>query len=176
MMMMKSFRNSAKLLPASEKERNAVHSDFEIPRSEAEIFSPIVKTKLVKLIGEKCIVTCYLDNVPTQALLDTGAQVSFISGQFLQSQLLWTHWRCACDYFEVFRHFTKNFHVVELGHFSSMYCFNRRHVFCVISCSDIIQTLQLLWTHWRYACGCLEFRKMYWTSSFVQSPRGSGLE
>lgn len=65
---------------------NAIHSDFEMPKSEVETISPSVKLRLVKLIGDKCIVTCSLDKVPVQALWDTGAQVSIISSQFLQAQ------------------------------------------------------------------------------------------
>jgi hypothetical protein len=39
-------------------------------------------------------------------------------------QLLWTHWRCACDFLEDYRHYLKNLHVVELNHFSSMFWIN----------------------------------------------------
>lgn len=53
---------------------NAIHPDFEMPKSEIETISPSVKPRLVKLIGDKCIVTCCLDKIPVQALRDTGAQ------------------------------------------------------------------------------------------------------
>jgi hypothetical protein len=39
-------------------------------------------------------------------------------------QLLWTHWRCAYDFLEDYRHYLKNLHVVELGHFFSMFWIN----------------------------------------------------
>ena len=65
---------------------NAIHPDFEMPKSEIETISPSVKPRLVKLIGDKCIVTCCLDKIPVQALWDTGAQVSIISSEFLHAQ------------------------------------------------------------------------------------------
>jgi hypothetical protein len=40
---------------------------------------------------------------------------------FKLAQLLWTHWRRACDFIEAFGHFSKHLHVVELSHISSMF-------------------------------------------------------
>jgi hypothetical protein len=37
------------------------------------------------------------------------------------AQLLWTHWRCACDFLEVFEHISKTLHVAELRDFSIMF-------------------------------------------------------
>lgn len=62
------------------------HSDFARPESAIETIYPHVKSKLINLIGSKCIVTCYLDKVPVQALWDTGAQVSIVSSQFLRTR------------------------------------------------------------------------------------------
>ena len=39
--------------------------------------------KIVKLIGDKCLITCSLQGTKMQALLDTGAQVSIISKSIL---------------------------------------------------------------------------------------------
>ena len=38
-------------------------------------------------MGKTCSVKCYLDEKPTEALWDTGAQVSIVSADFLKSQL-----------------------------------------------------------------------------------------
>ena len=43
--------------------------------------------RIVKLVGRKCVVDCYLDDKLTEALWDTGAQVSIVSEDFLESQL-----------------------------------------------------------------------------------------
>jgi hypothetical protein len=39
-------------------------------------------------------------------------------------QLLWTHWRSACDFLEDYRHSLKKLHVIELSNFSSMFWIN----------------------------------------------------
>ncbi|KAK0144802.1 hypothetical protein N1851_016626 [Merluccius polli] len=41
--------------------------------------SPRHHSQLLRLIGKKCMVNCYLDGVKTQALWDTGSQVCLIS-------------------------------------------------------------------------------------------------
>lgn len=41
--------------------------------------SPRHHSQLLRLIGKKCVVTCYLEDVKTQALWDTGSQVCLIS-------------------------------------------------------------------------------------------------
>ena len=45
--------------------------------------TPKQHSKLVDLVGNKCTVNCILNGKATEALWDTGAQVSIISGHFL---------------------------------------------------------------------------------------------
>ncbi|CAH3182832.1 unnamed protein product [Porites lobata] len=53
----------------------------------ASHISPRQQERIAKLVGKKCSVKCYLDEKPTEALWDTGAQVSIVSADFLKSQL-----------------------------------------------------------------------------------------
>ena len=53
----------------------------------ASHISPRQQERIAKLVGKKCSVKCYLDEKPTEALGDTGAQVSIVSADFLKSQL-----------------------------------------------------------------------------------------
>ena len=43
------------------------------------------QSKAVKLIGSKCLVNCSLNHISTEALLDSGAQVSAISESWFKS-------------------------------------------------------------------------------------------
>ena len=43
-------------------------------------------TEIAKLVGEKCIATCKLNQQPADVLLDTGAQVSIINKAYLQNK------------------------------------------------------------------------------------------
>ena len=63
------------------------HFDLDVHRGEVLCLSPKTKSKLVKLVGEKCIVDCHLNNISVNALWDTGAQVCLISSSFIQSHL-----------------------------------------------------------------------------------------
>ena len=49
--------------------------------------SPAKHQKIVNLVGEKCTIHCCLNGQQTQALWDTGAQVSIVSEQFLHDYL-----------------------------------------------------------------------------------------
>ena len=49
--------------------------------------SPKEHAKLVQLVGQKCTVTCLLDGVLTEALWDTGAQVSILSHCWVKQHL-----------------------------------------------------------------------------------------
>ena len=53
----------------------------------ASHITPRQQERIVKLVGRKCVVDCYLDDKPTEVLWDTGAQVSIVSVDFLRSQL-----------------------------------------------------------------------------------------
>ena len=50
-----------------------------LPRSEQD--------QVVQLIGEKCQVACKINDVARHVLFDTGAQVSFLSHKWLESNL-----------------------------------------------------------------------------------------
>ena len=45
-------------------------------------------TKITNLVGNRCTVNCQLGGKTTQALWDTGAQVSLVSKQFLREMFL----------------------------------------------------------------------------------------
>ena len=45
--------------------------------------SPQKQAKLVKLVGNRCLVKCFLDDKQVEGLWDTGAQVSIISHDYL---------------------------------------------------------------------------------------------
>lgn len=45
------------------------------------------KAQLMTLIGKKCTVNCFLDDVPTQALWDTGSQVCLINDKWRKEHL-----------------------------------------------------------------------------------------
>ena len=45
----------------------------------ATTMSPKSKAKLANLVGERCVIACQLNEVDTEVLLDTGAQVSLIT-------------------------------------------------------------------------------------------------
>lgn len=51
---------------------------------KGKVCSP-VKDKIVKLVGEECLIECKLDNVSILCLWDTGAQVSIIPSKFVKS-------------------------------------------------------------------------------------------
>ena len=45
--------------------------------------TPEEEIKLVKLVGQKCLVGCYLDGMKCKVLWDTGAEVALISQMWL---------------------------------------------------------------------------------------------
>ena len=49
--------------------------------------TPRQQERIVRLVGRKCVVDCYLEDKPTEVLWDTGAQLSIVSEDFLQSLL-----------------------------------------------------------------------------------------
>ena len=46
-----------------------------------------IATKIAKLIGGKCFIKCHLNGARTEALYDTGAQVTIISEDWRQRNL-----------------------------------------------------------------------------------------
>ena len=65
--------------------RNKVTSNLTGNTNE---ITPKTKAKLVKLVGEKCTLNLYLEKVKTNVLWDTGAQVSLVSEEWVQSNQL----------------------------------------------------------------------------------------
>ena len=64
---------------AVNKPLNVPHCNINGRTNEIEIGDSCDNyQKIVKLIGEKCLISCFLQGTKTQALLDTGAQVSII--------------------------------------------------------------------------------------------------
>ena len=47
--------------------------------------SPKEESKVIKLIGSKCLANCSLNDISTEALLDSGAQVPAISESWFKS-------------------------------------------------------------------------------------------
>ena len=45
---------------------------------------PKSRSKLVKLIGEKCVLNCFLNGQSEEVLWDTGAQISALSAKWLK--------------------------------------------------------------------------------------------
>lgn len=43
--------------------------------------------RVAKLIGKRCMLTCYLDGVKTDLLLDSGAQVTILGKDWLEKNL-----------------------------------------------------------------------------------------
>ena len=48
--------------------------------------SPKTREKLVKLVGDKCVVTVGLEGVSSKVLWDTGAQVSLVEDEWVKSR------------------------------------------------------------------------------------------
>ena len=46
--------------------------------------TPKEEIKMAKLVGQKCTLKCFLDDVKTEVLWDTGAEVALISNAWLQ--------------------------------------------------------------------------------------------
>eukprot|EP00794_Sanderia_malayensis_P006740 gene6740-7500_t len=72
----------------AQSSRNRNYDDKIIGDSEDDFFysshlTPKTHQKIAKLIGEKCVMECTLDNIAMTVLLDTGAQVSIISNSVL---------------------------------------------------------------------------------------------
>ena len=53
----------------------------------ASHLTPQQKAQTANLIGEKCLINCYLDDTKTKLLLETDAQVSIISKDFINKNL-----------------------------------------------------------------------------------------
>ena len=56
-----------------------------IETSFQSYLSPKEESKVIKLIGSKCLVNCFLNDISTEAFLDSGAQVSAISESWFKS-------------------------------------------------------------------------------------------
>ena len=57
--------------------------------------TPRQQDRIAKLLGRKCTVQCHLDDKPLEVLWDTGAQVSILSEDFLESYRIYPCIMCA---------------------------------------------------------------------------------
>ena len=69
-------------LGANNKERKAEDSGHFVTH-----LNPKQRTTLVRLVGRKCSVKCYLNDQPVEVLWDTGAQVSIVPENLLKRLL-----------------------------------------------------------------------------------------
>ena len=61
---------------------------------------PKTKTKVVKLIGQQCVVNCLLDDISAEVLWDTGAQVSLVHTSWLNKHFPWVKLRSVTELIE----------------------------------------------------------------------------
>lgn len=64
------------------------HKDTTVPPQSHSYVPSQRQTKLISLVGRRCVVQCQLDNVPVEALWDTGAQASLINEEWRKKHLL----------------------------------------------------------------------------------------
>lgn len=69
-----------------EIENRQITREVSIDQLKGTVYelSPKSRTKLVKLIGEKCVLNCFLNEHSEEVLWDTGAQISVLSAQWLR--------------------------------------------------------------------------------------------
>ena len=60
-----------------EDERPAATQSYQPPNT-------VKKTRVVKLIGGRCMLGCHFDGVKVQMLLDSGAQVSMLGKSWVE--------------------------------------------------------------------------------------------
>ena len=75
------YPNHKEICTAIQEVENYSNTMFlnNIKTSSQSHLSPKEESKVVKLIGSKCLVNCSFNDISTEALLDSGAQVSAIS-------------------------------------------------------------------------------------------------
>ncbi|KAG5855118.1 hypothetical protein ANANG_G00045560, partial [Anguilla anguilla] len=83
--MHKLLRNRIRQLEM-EVERNMKTGSTEVATYASHLSLPR-QAKLTALIGKKCMVDCSLEGVATQALWDTGSQVTIINEKWRKSRL-----------------------------------------------------------------------------------------
>ena len=66
-------------------QREKMHVTENDIRATVNNVSPSLKSHIVKIIGERCLVTCKLNNKTMALLWDTGAQVSLVNRSWLKS-------------------------------------------------------------------------------------------
>ena len=49
--------------------------------------TPVQQNTVIKLIGSRCLINCLIDDVLTEALWDTGAQVSIASREWVTNNI-----------------------------------------------------------------------------------------
>jgi hypothetical protein len=87
------------------------------------------------------------------------------------AHLLWTHRRCACYFLDMFGLFMKNWHVVELSHFSNMFWIcvvNSSHTSKLTFCTFVMDTLKMFMWHFGSVWTFFKNFTCSWTWSFPQ--------
>ena len=79
----KEHQTVCKTISKLTKERDEL---IDLKCSFISHITPKVHHKLVKLVGERCIIDCEIDGVVGEALWDTGAQVSLLSKLWLERE------------------------------------------------------------------------------------------
>ena len=71
-----------------EKSQNQNFNTLESIRGQVFELSPKTKSKVCKLVGDKCLVNVVMDQVEQQVLWDTGAQVSLVDEKWVEANRL----------------------------------------------------------------------------------------
>lgn len=69
----------------SNKEANQKTPEIHVNELKGHVYEcpPRTKTKVVKLVGQQCVVSCLLNDISVEVLWDTGAQVSLVHSNWL---------------------------------------------------------------------------------------------
>lgn len=96
--MHKKVRNGISQLESMEAEKAKQDSKSELTGScYISHITPKCQSKLLNLIGRKCLIWCSLDGIATQALWDTGSQVCLINEEWRKKHLPGTKIRAVED-------------------------------------------------------------------------------
>lgn len=83
-----AHRKLCKAIHKLEEQQQAMHHGPQTKNMFACHLTPRQQGKLTKLVGEKCTVNCTIQGKETEALWDTGAQVSVVSKTWQETHLL----------------------------------------------------------------------------------------
>jgi hypothetical protein len=83
------------------KQSNKTECDRNVLRGKVYELSPKGQRKLVKLVGERCMVELMMDTRKYEVVWDTGAQVSLIGSQWLETHFAEKSVRAVKELFEM---------------------------------------------------------------------------